>query len=112
MDARAGSRAAAFRKMELSIMPPCVGSGCRQIIVATGGASCGIAISPTSSNPSAVVKVSGSRRAGSTELARIGHAADMSEVLHVRVAEGRVWRHTTSPANQTATSVRSAPCVS
>src|SRR4051812_39587011 len=53
-------------------MPPWVGSGCRQTRVATGSRSAGRASSPTSASPSAVCRVSGSRRAGRTELARIG----------------------------------------
>ena len=47
-------------------MPPCVGSGCRQISVATGSASAGSASSPTSRSPSRVCRVTGVRRAGST----------------------------------------------
>ena len=39
--ARAGSRQAALRKTWLSIMPPWVGSGCRQTRVATGSRSSG-----------------------------------------------------------------------
>jgi hypothetical protein len=70
--ARAGSRHAALRKTWLSIIPPCVGSGCRQTSVATGGRSSGTASSPTSVRPSAVSSSMSSRRAGSTLLARIG----------------------------------------
>src|SRR6185437_7820638 len=55
--------------MWLSIMPPAVGSGCRQIKVATGGRSSGWASSPTRSRPSAVRSTMSSRRAGSTVLA-------------------------------------------
>src|SRR6478672_7744356 len=74
-------------------MPPWVGSGCRQISVATGSPSSGRASSATSLNPSAVSRVTGSRRAGSTELARIfwltGAGYRASEVEHVlEVAEG------------------------
>ncbi|GAA3433849.1 hypothetical protein [Kutzneria kofuensis] len=70
MSASAGSRNAALRYRCESIMPPCVGSGCRQISVALGAFS-GSASSPTSRSPSAVVNVTGSRRAGSIVLARI-----------------------------------------
>ncbi len=70
--ASAGSRKAALRKTWLSIIPPCVGSGCRQTSVATGSRSAGSAISPTRESPSAVCSVIASRRAGSTEFARIG----------------------------------------
>ena len=69
--ASAGSRAAALRNTWLSIMPPWVGSGWRQISVATGSRSSGSASSPTSRRPSAVSSVIGSRRAGRTELPRI-----------------------------------------
>src|SRR6185437_1873287 len=57
--------------MWLSIIPPAVGSGCRQTSVATGGRVCGTASSPTSARPSAVRSVIGSRRAASTVLAVI-----------------------------------------
>ena len=57
--------------MWLSIMPPWVGSGCRQMSVATGSRSAGRASSPTRSSPSAVCRVTGSRRAGKTVLALI-----------------------------------------
>src|SRR5260370_31366575 len=50
----------------LSIIPPCVGSGCRHSRVATGSWPAGRAISPTSARPSAVRRVMSSRRAGST----------------------------------------------
>src|SRR6478672_7035580 len=52
-------------------MPPWVGSGCRQMRVATGSRSSGTASSATRSRPSAVLSVIGSRRAGRTEFARI-----------------------------------------
>src|SRR5680860_322704 len=80
--ARAGSRKAALRKIWLSIMPPWVGNGCRQTRVATGSRSSGSASSPTRSRPSAVCRVSGSRLAGSTELARI--AWDMPPLWQAR----------------------------
>src|SRR5215469_849074 len=57
--------------MWLSIMPPCVGSGCRQMSVAAGGRFSGRASSPTSFRPSEVTRVISSRRAGSTVLAVI-----------------------------------------
>src|ERR1700733_7589309 len=57
--------------MWLSIIPPAVGSGCRQMSVAAGGRSSGCASSPTSARPSAVCRVTGSRRAGRIVLARI-----------------------------------------
>ena len=41
MPASAGRRHAALRNRWLSIMPPCVGSGCRHTIVATGSRSSG-----------------------------------------------------------------------
>src|SRR5260370_15422170 len=69
--ARAGRRKAAFLNRWLSIMPPWVGSGWRQISVATGSASAGRASSPTSRSPSAVGRVTGVRLAGSTVAARI-----------------------------------------
>ncbi len=59
----------------LSIIPPCVGSGCRQTSVATGSLFSGSASSPTRVRPSAVLSCNGSRRAGSTELARIAGIA-------------------------------------
>ena len=49
--ARAGRRKAAFLSRWLSIMPPWVGSGCRQISVATGSASAGRASSPDQPQP-------------------------------------------------------------
>src|SRR5690606_36572867 len=64
--ARAGSRFAAFRSTWLSIMPPWVGSGWRQISVATGGRLSGTASSPTSVSPSAVCSSMSVRRAGRT----------------------------------------------
>src|SRR5207244_8247151 len=70
--ASAGSRHAALRKTWLSIMPPCVGSGCRQTSVATGSRSNGRASSPTRRSPSAVCSSMSSRCAGRIELARIG----------------------------------------
>src|SRR3984957_13297907 len=57
--------------MWLSITPPAGGSGCRQMSVAAGGRSSGCASSPTSARPSAVGRVTGSRRAGRVVLARI-----------------------------------------
>src|SRR5215472_179407 len=52
-------------------MPPCVGSGCRQMSVATGGRPAGCASSPTRVSPSAVTRVTSSRLAGRTVLAVI-----------------------------------------
>src|SRR4051794_6808498 len=52
-------------------MPSAVGSGCRQMRVATGGRSSGTASSPTRVSPSAVCSSMSVRRAGSTVLARI-----------------------------------------
>ncbi len=52
--ASAGSRQEALRSTWLSIIPPCVGSGCRQTRVATGSRSAGSASSPTSASPSPV----------------------------------------------------------
>ena len=52
--ASAGSRQAALRSTWLSIMPPWVGNGCRQMSVATGARSAGTASSPTSRSPSPV----------------------------------------------------------
>src|SRR5580704_242443 len=52
-------------------MPPPVGSGCRQISVATGARCSGTASSPTRFSPSAVRIVTGSLMAGRTVLARI-----------------------------------------
>jgi hypothetical protein len=71
MPASAGSRQAALRKTWLSIIPPWVGSGCRQTRVATGSPDSGRASSPTSVSPSAVCSSISSRRAGRTLLARI-----------------------------------------
>ena len=62
--ASAGSRQAALRNTWLSIIPPWVGSGCRQTRVATGSRSAGSASSPTSRRPSAVCSSMSSRRAG------------------------------------------------
>ena len=81
--ASAGSRNAALRKTWLSIIPPCVGSGCRQTRVATGSRSSGRASSPTSDSPSAVCRVTASRRAGRTELARIAGMPPLSRPLRV-----------------------------
>src|ERR1700734_2595928 len=64
--------------MWLSIMPPWVGSGCRQTSVAAGSRSSGRASSPTRFSPSSVVKVIGVRRAGSTVAALISCAMDPS----------------------------------
>ncbi len=64
--ARAGSRNAALRSTWLSIIPPCVGSGCRQISVAAGGRPAGRATSPTRLSPSSVCSVMACRSAGST----------------------------------------------
>src|SRR6516162_2420558 len=64
--ASAGSRNAALRSRWLSIIPPWVGSGCRQINVATGSESAGSASSPTRRGPSEVRRVTGVRLAGST----------------------------------------------
>ncbi len=97
--ASAGSRQAALRKTWLSIMPPCVGSGCRQTIVATGARSTGRASSPTRRRPSDVVRVSGSRRAGSTLFATISGTRFLSRSgsgsgvwVWVSVADpGRGW---------------------
>src|ERR1700735_3904056 len=69
--ASAGSRKDALRSTWLSIMPPAVGSGCRQISVATAGRLSGSASSPARSSPSAVRSVIGSRLAGSTVFAVI-----------------------------------------
>src|SRR5580692_9577894 len=52
-------------------MPPAVGSGCRQISVATGGLVSGRASSPTRFSPSPVRRVTFSRRAGSIVAAEI-----------------------------------------
>src|SRR3954469_546331 len=52
-------------------MPSAVGSGCRQMRVATGGRSSGTASSPTRVRPSAVCSSMSVRRAGNTVLARI-----------------------------------------
>ncbi len=69
--ASAGSRQAALRNTWLSIIPPWVGSGCRQTRVATGGRSAGRASSPTSRRPSAVCSSMSSRRPGRIDDARI-----------------------------------------
>src|ERR1035437_1206666 len=66
ISASAGSRKAALRSTWLSIIPPCVGSGCRQISVAAGGRPAGRASSPIRLTPSAVRSVMGCRPAGST----------------------------------------------
>jgi hypothetical protein len=54
-----------------SIKPPAVGSGCSIIKVATGALSTGKANSATSSNPSAVLSVSGIRLEGNSTDERI-----------------------------------------
>src|SRR6185437_15615033 len=64
--ASAGSRYAALRYTWLSIIPPCVGSGCRQMSVAAGSRCSGSASSPIRCSPSSVVSVIGVRRAGRT----------------------------------------------
>src|SRR6266540_4337643 len=69
--ASAGNRHAALRYTWLSIIPPCVGSGCRHTSVATGGPSSGNASSPTSVRPSAVCSSMSVHRAGRMELALI-----------------------------------------
>ena len=76
--ASAGSRYDALRSRWLSIIPPAVGSGCRQTSVATGSRRGGRASSPTSSRPSAVCSTMFSRRAGRTVPARISTAALLS----------------------------------
>src|SRR3984957_16795219 len=55
-------------------MPPCVGSGCRQISVAAGSRSSGSASSPTRFSPSSVGKVIDVRLAGRTVAALISCA--------------------------------------
>lgn len=70
--ASAGSRQAALRNTWLSIIPPWVGSGCRQTRVPAGSRSSGRASSPTSVRPSAVCSSMSSRRPGRIDDARIG----------------------------------------
>ena len=89
--ASAGSRKAALRKTWLSIIPPCVGSGCRQTRVATG-----VAVLPAARarrparRPSAVCSVIASRRAGRTEFARIaGMPPIVPDPAQRRVSPGR-----------------------
>ena len=65
-------------------MPPCVGSGWTHTRVARGSCSSGTASSATRWSPSAVSRVSGVRRAGSTLLARIGWLVTPSIVPPVR----------------------------
>ena len=67
--ASAGSRQAALRSTWLSIMPPWVGSGWTQMMVATGAQRVGSASSPTSRRASLVVRTMGRRRAGRTDAA-------------------------------------------
>src|ERR1700722_10723981 len=62
--------------MWLSIIPPAVGSGCRQTSVAAGSRSGGSASSPTRLRPSSVAKVIGVRLAGRTVAALISCAMD------------------------------------
>src|SRR5450755_715974 len=62
--------------MWLSIIPPAVGSGCRQTSVAAGSRAGGSASSPTRLRPSAVVKVIGVRLAGRTVAALISCGMD------------------------------------
>src|ERR1700722_9690317 len=75
--------------MWLSILPPPVGSGCRQMSVAAGGRSSGRASSPTRARPSAVCRVTGSRRAGRIVLARISVICSSAEVS--RPGAGPPW---------------------
>src|SRR3984957_9263765 len=75
--------------MWLSILPPPVGSGCRQMSVAAGGRSSGRASSPTRARPSAVCRVTGSRRAGRIVLARISVMGSSAEVS--RPGAGPPW---------------------
>ncbi len=72
----------------LSIMPPCVGSGCRQISVATGSASAGRASSPVSRKPSPVCRVTGVRSAGSTVPALMPVTGSLSAARPARGAAG------------------------
>src|SRR3981081_1866657 len=71
--------------MWLSIIPPWVGSGCRQISVAMGSRPCGRASSPTRLNPSAVRSAIGDRSAGSTVEALIS-LTDVSSLPRVPAA--------------------------
>src|ERR1700722_12901623 len=75
--------------MWLSIMPPPVGSGCRQMSVATGGRSSGVASSPTRVRPSAVRRVIGSRPAGRMVLARISVMGSSAKVRRPRAGAPR-----------------------
>src|SRR6266568_474115 len=84
--ARAGSRKAALRNTWLSIMPPCVGSGCRQISVAAAGRCAGRASSPTRLSPSEVRRVTGCRSAGSTVPGLISLTCAASSVSPAAVA--------------------------